>query len=490
MTLNLSEIAATLETSPPAWPDGQVAGYSIDSRTLRPGELFFAVRGLRLDGHDYVKAALDAGAAAAVVSADRWNDFPAEAYSKLLAVPDTLGALQKLAAAVRRRWGGPLVAVTGSTGKTTTKQMIAALLRTRFRVFENEGNLNNQFGLPLSLLRLEPETEAGVFELAMSGPGEIRQLAEFAAPDLGVITNVAPVHLEFFPDIEAIARAKFELIETLGERAWAVLNADDPRVAAFGERMAGRALYYGITHPAEFRAEAVAPNGHGGWAFTVPPATIRTAAFGAVKAARRQNGDSSADAPAAVRFRLPLLGRHNVLNGLAALATGYLFGIPPASLVEALAELRPAPMRGEIVRLTSGALVVNDCYNSSPKALEAMLAAVALLPARRRIAVLGGMFELGPASDAFHAQCGARAAELRFDLLITVGEQARALAAGARAAGFPAEHCVPLGSSEEAGDYLRERLKEGDVVLLKASRAVHLEKAWERLGLFVPNEYK
>ena len=254
--------------------------------------------------------------------------------------------------------------------------------------------------------------------------------------------------------------------------------------------MAGRALYYGITHTAEFRAEAVAPNGHGGWAFTVPAATIRTAAFGVVKAARRQNGDSLADAPAAVRFRLPLLGRHNVLNGLAALATGYLFGIPPASLVEALAELRPAPMRGEIVRLTSGALVVNDCYNSSPKALEAMLAAVALLPARRRIAVLGGMFELGPASDAFHAQCGARAAELRFDLLITVGEQARALAAGARAAGFPAEHCVPLGSSEEAGDYLRERLKEGDVVLLKASRAVHLERAWERLGSFVPDEYK
>ena len=326
--------------------------------------------------------------------------------------------------------------------------------------------------------------------MARSGGGEIGELAEFAAPDVGVITNVAPVHLEFFPDIEAIACAKFELIEALGERAWAVLNADDPRVAAFGERMAGRALYYGITRPAEFRAEAVAPNGHGGWAFTVPSAPIRTAAFGAVKTAPRQNGGCSADAPAAVRFRLSLLGRHNVLNAMAALATGYLFGIPRACLVEALAELRPASMRGEIVRLTNGALVVNDCYNSSPKALEAMLAAVALLPARRRIAVLGGMFELGPSSDAFHAQCGARAAELGFDLLITVGEQAQTFAAGAQAAGLPAGHCVPLGSAEEAGDYLRERLQEGDVVLLKASRAVHLERAWERLGSLVPDEYK
>ncbi|MGH9786641.1 MAG: UDP-N-acetylmuramoyl-tripeptide--D-alanyl-D-alanine ligase, partial [Terriglobia bacterium] len=255
MTFTLQEIADTLGSPPPALGGCRVAGYSIDSRTLRPGELFFAVRGRRLDGHDYVIAALAAGAAAAVAAADRVNDFPVEVRPRLLPVREPLEALQKLAAAARRRWGGPVAAVTGSMGKTTTKQMIAALLRTRYRVLENEGNLNNHFGVPLSLLRLEPETEVGVFELAMSGPGEIRLLAEMAAPDVGVVTNVGPVHLEFFPDVEAIARAKFELIETLGERAWAVLNADDPRVSRFGERMAGRTLRFGISHPADLRAE-------------------------------------------------------------------------------------------------------------------------------------------------------------------------------------------------------------------------------------------
>ena len=197
--------------------------------------------------------------------------------------------------------------------------------------------------------------------------------------------------------------------------------------------------------------------------------------------ARCRQEEASADESAAAGFHLHLLGQHNVQNVLAALATGYLFGIPPASLAEAVAELRPASMQGEVVRLTNGALLVNDCYNSSPKALEAMLAAVASLPARRRIAVLGGMFELGAASETLHAQCGARAAELGFDLLITVGEPAKAFADGARSRGLPAERCVHLDSPEEAGDYLRETLQEGDVALLKASRAVHLEKAWERL---------
>jgi len=481
MTFTLTDIVDILGSAPPAAGDRRVTGYSIDSRTLQPGELFFAVRGRRLDGHDYVMAALQAGAAAAVVDGSRMADFPAEARPRLLAVRDSLEALQDLAAAARRRWGGPLVAVTGSMGKTTTKQMIAALLRTRYRVLENEGNLNNQFGLPLSLLRLELETEVGVFELAMSGPGEIRLLAELAAPDVGVVTNVGPVHLEFFPDIEAIARAKFELIETLGERTWAVLNADDPRVSRFGERMPGRTLSFGILHPADLRAESLSPNGNGGWGFTVSCSATGSKAFGAVKAPSGRGHRSPAMDSAAVRFHLPLLGQHNVLNALAALATGSLFGIPLSSLREAVADLRPAPMRGEVVKLAHGALVVNDCYNSSPLALEAMLTGVASLPARRRIAVLGGMFELGPSAEALNAQCGARVAELGFDLLVTVGAESLPLAYGAVARSFPPGRCIHLESSEDAGNWLRENLVEGDVVLLKASRAVHLEKAWEQL---------
>ena len=481
MELNLGEIAEILGSTPPPTPELRVAGYSIDSRTIRPGELFFAVRGQRLDGHDFVMAALDGGASAAVVASHRRDDFPAAARPKLLGVPDPLEALQKLAAAVRHLWGGPVVAVTGSAGKTTTKQMIATLLRTRYRVLENEGNLNNQFGLPLSLLRLEPETEVGVFELAMSGPGEIRLLASLAAPNVGVVTNVGPVHLEFFPDVDAIARAKCELIETLGEQAWAVLNADDPRVSTFGEAMAGWVLYFGISRPAQFRGEKLVPNGNGGWAFTVPAAGFRTVPLGAVERGEFRKESPGAEEPPPTRFHLPLLGRHNVRNALAALATAYLFGISPASLSEAVAGLRPAPMRGEVARLANGALVVNDCYNSNPEALDTMLEAVASLPARRRIAALGGMLELGPASEALHFQCGARVGKLGFDFLITVGEPARTFAAGARAAGLPSARWLHWDSPEEAGDYLRKKLREGDVVLLKASRALHLEKAWEKV---------
>ena len=488
MTFTLSEIAGILQCAPPLPADGRASGYStgysIDSRSIRPGDLFLAIVGQKLDGHDYVQQALDAGAAAAVIAADRMNDFPASVRPKLLAVPDTLEALQRLAAAARRRWGGPLVAVTGSMGKTTTKQMIAALLRTRYRVLENEGNLNNHYGLPLSLLRLEPETEVGVFELAMSAPGEIRLLAALAAPNLGVVTNVGPVHLEFFPDVDAIARAKYELIETLGERAWAVLNADDPRVARFGDHMPCRTVYFGTSRSAGFRAEDLSPNGNGGWAFRVSSA-LPPAAFGAVRTPSGLGESGSrecSDVCSDVRFHLPLLGRHNVLNALAALATAYLFGIPLGALQDAVTGLRPGLMRGEIVRLANGASVVNDCYNANPSALEAMLEAVRSLPAGRRIAVLGGMLELGPAAESLHARCGARLAELGFDWLITVGEQARAIAQGALSHGHPAARSIHVASPEEAGAWLRSELREGDLVLLKASRAVHLESAWEQLA--------
>jgi len=479
MKFRLADIADVLGCAPPHPPDAPVNGYSIDSRTVRPGELFFAVQGKKLDGHDYVASALDAGAVAAVVAGERRGDFPESARSKLLAVPDTLRALQQLAATARRRWGGPLVAVTGSMGKTTTKQMAAALLRTHCRVLENEGNLNNHFGLPLSLLRLEPDTEAGVFELAMSGPGEIRLLADLAAPDVAVVTNVGPVHLEFFADVDAIARAKFELIEALGERAWAVLNADDARVTRFGERVPGRALSFGFSAHADVRGEDLVCDARGGWAFTLASQALPAAAFGA---ARRAPGAERWQVGEPTRFHLPMVGRHNVLNALAALSVAYLFGIPPGALKDAVAELRPGSMRGEVVRLTNGATAVIDCYNSNPTALNAMLEAVQSLPGQRRIAVLGAMLELGGDAAALHAQCGARVAELGFDLLITVGAEADAVAEGARRYGLPAGKCIRMNTPEEAGKWLRRELREGDVVLFKASRAAHLERAWDQLG--------
>jgi UDP-N-acetylmuramoyl-tripeptide--D-alanyl-D-alanine ligase len=481
MQLTLGEIAKVLEIPAVIAPEQRVEGYSIDSRTLQPGELFFAVRGERLDGHDYVLQALAQGASGAVVEATRREKFPAWAQPKLLPVASTLGALQKLAGEVRRRWAGPVVAVTGSAGKTTTKQIIAVLLGTRCRVLESERNLNNHFGLPLSLLRLKPEHEAGVFELGMSSPGEIRWLAKFAAPDLGVVTNVSAVHLEFFRDVEAIARAKFELIETLGPEAWAVLNVDDSRVRAFGDQIPGRVLSFGISQPAHFRARDLAVRTDGSSDFTLPAESYASVPPGVIRGAKVHGKETRSVAPRDVRFHLPLLGRHNVLNALAALAACYAFGIPPASLPEAVAALRPGSMRGEMVRLANGVLLVNDCYNSNPEALETMLTSVASLPAKRRIAVLGGMMELGPASQALHLQCGRRVAELGFDGLVALGEEARGFAQGAREAGMAASAVSHVDSPGQAASRLQELLQEGDVVLLKGSRAVRLEKVWEAL---------
>ncbi|MBI2819911.1 MAG: UDP-N-acetylmuramoyl-tripeptide--D-alanyl-D-alanine ligase [Acidobacteria bacterium] len=481
MQLTLAEIATMIESPVPNSPETMVAGYSIDSRTIQPGELFFAVQGKRLDGHAYVAAALEAGAAAAVVAAGRTASFGSEWQSKLLPVSNPLAALQALAAGVRRRWGGPVVAITGSAGKTSTKQMIASLLRTQFRVLENVGNLNNQFGLPLSLLRLEPETEIGVFEMGMSGPGEIRLLANLAKPHVGVVTNVGDAHLEFFPNVQAIARAKLELMESLGADDWAVLNADDPRVASFGVCCRGHVLYYGVGESADIRAEDLELGQAGGYSFRLPPPTRRSMTPGpAWKGTRAVASLTNSSSPA--RFHLPLIGRHNVSNVLAALGVAYLFGLEPPALAAAVSSLRAASQRGELVRLANGALVVDDCYNSSPAALEAMLRAVAEMPARRRYAVLGAMMELGSTSEQLHYRCGRRVAELGFAGLTTVGNEARPLAAGALTAGLPEAAIAECATAEEAGERLRELLREGDVVLLKASRAVHLEKLWDHLG--------
>jgi len=242
--------------------DASCEGYSIDSRTIKPGELFFAVKGERLDGHDYVEDALQNGALAAVIDRKRVARFADT--SQLLVVEDALIALQALGAAVRRRWGKPLVAVTGSAGKTTTKEAIAHVLASRFRVMKSEGNLNNHFGLPLQLLKLEPEHEIAVFELGMSHAGEIAALAKIAHPDIGVVTNVAPVHLEFFASIADIARAKYELIQELHSGATAILNADDEYVSQFGRDFHGKVVHYGIRHQANVSGQNVQSLGEQG----------------------------------------------------------------------------------------------------------------------------------------------------------------------------------------------------------------------------------
>jgi UDP-N-acetylmuramoyl-tripeptide--D-alanyl-D-alanine ligase len=453
MKLALAKIAEFVSAAG-EFPREEVAqAYSIDSRTIGPGQLFFAVKGERLDGHDYVSAALEKGAVAAVVRKDELDRYPAK--SRLLAVDDTLVALQTLATAVRKVWGKPLVGVTGSAGKTTTKEAIAHVLGAHFCVLKSEGNFNNHFGLPLMLLKLEPEHDVAVIEMGMSHAGEIRALGKIAQPEIGVVTNVAPVHLEFFDSLAGIARAKYELIESLPSSGTAVLNADDEYVSQFGRDFTGKVVTYGTGATAgvhiDVRAENMQTRGAEGSEFDVVMAGMREHA------------------------RLPLVGEHNILNALAAVAVGVVRGLKLSEAVGALATLAPPDKRGQVVQL-GNITVINDCYNSNPKALYAMVDALAVMKAGRRIVVAGEMLELGPAAVEMHRAAGRHIAEKKIDVLVGVRGLAQGMVDGARDAGAQAEF---VATPEEAGEWLARETRDGDVVLLKASRGVKLEKALE-----------
>ncbi len=449
MKLPLSRIAEFVSAS--GSYDGNVIAqrYSIDSRTIQPGDLFFAVKGERLDGHDFVEQAFSKGAVAAVVRKDQLGKYLVN--TPLLQVDDTLVALQTLAAAVRRLWGKSLIGVTGSTGKTTTKEAIAHVLSSRFRVLKSEGNFNNHFGLPLTLLRLESEHDAAVIEMGMSHLGEIAALAKIAQPEIGVVTNVAPVHLEFFESIGEIARAKYELIDSLPAGGIALLNADDEYVSQFGRDFHGKVVLYGLRTQADVRAENAKHHGAEGSTFDVVVGGCREKAS------------------------LPLVGAHNIYNALAAVAVGIERGLTLSEALGALATLAPADKRGEVVKL-GNITIINDCYNSNPKALDAMVDALAAMPAKRRIVVAGEMLELGAAGEEMHRSSGRHMAERKIDVLVGVRGLAQSMVDSARESGMRAEF---LATPQEAGEWLARETREGDVVLLKASRGVKLEQALE-----------
>ena len=453
MKLPLSRIAEFLEAKGDFDRNAIAAGYSIDSRTIRPGELFFAVKGEMMDGHDFVQQALGKGAAAAVVSRERLPEFASK--TGLIAVEDTLIALQILAKAIRRLWARPLIAVTGSAGKTTTKDAIAHILSSRLNVHKSEGNFNNHFGLPLMLLKLEPEHDVAVLELGMSHLGEITALAQIAQPETGVVTNVAPVHLEFFSSIAEIARAKYELVEALPAGGTAVLNGDDEYVSQFGRDFNGKVITYGFGPTRTVRSETLESRGEQGSAFDI------------VIGGRREHAI------------LPLVGSHNVYNALAAVAVSLEHGLTLEEVAASLGTLVPADKRGQVVRL-GNITVINDCYNSNPKALAAMVDALALMPAKRRIVVAGEMLELGPQAETMHRDSGEHIAEKGIDILLGVRGLAAPMVDAAKKIGARAEF---VATPEEAGQWLVREGRDGDVVLLKASRGVKLEKAletWEK----------
>jgi UDP-N-acetylmuramoyl-tripeptide--D-alanyl-D-alanine ligase len=439
MTLEIQAVAHAIGAAGNP-PPGTASGWSVDSRTQNVGDVYFALRGPNHDGHEFISAAIEKRASALVV--ERPSGIPCE-----LVVPDSLRALQQSGAWARRQWGGTVIGVTGSAGKTTTKDAIAHLLAGEMPVGKTVGNFNNHVGVPLSLLRLPDGCRAGVIEIGMNHAGEIRELAEIARPQIGVVTNVGYAHIEFFDSIEGIALAKRELIEGLTPDGVAVLNADDPRVARFADVHPGRSLTFGLREGADIRAENVVAHADG----------TRFRALG-------------------VEFETALSGRHAVMNLLAAIAVATLFDIAPERMRDAVATFAAGKMRGERTE-HNGIVIWNDCYNSNPEAAQSMIDVLRATPAARRIAVLGEMLELGHAADELHRQVGRYAAGHGVDLLIGVHGAARAMVESARDAGVDARF---FDDPAEAGERARELARPGDAVLFKGSRGVKVEKALER----------
>jgi UDP-N-acetylmuramoyl-tripeptide--D-alanyl-D-alanine ligase len=442
-------------------PRQEIGRVSIDSRTVAAGDFFVAVRGERFDGHQFVADALSKGAAGALVS-----DVPSALTRGegmraplLIAVDDTTRALQDVARDVRRRSGAKVVAITGSAGKTTTKEVAAEFLSARYRVFRNTGNLNNHIGLPLSLLELRARPEIAVVELGMNHPGEILTLVGVAEPDVRVWTNVGDAHLGFFADADAIAGAKAEFLAYARPSDALVANADDPRVMARAEAFTGRLVTFGTASQADVRATRVELRGLDGCA-----ADVRTPA-----------GD--------VRIETPLLGAGNLSNILAAAAVAIQFDVPLGEIERRASSLRPAHHRGELLRLPGGITLIDDSYNSSPAALKRALDTVAAATgSARKVAVLGEMLELGAHALPLHEECGRAAAAAGLDLLITVGGAAAgAMAEAARSAGMPAPAVVAVPDKQEAADAALRRVRAGDLVLIKGSRGIGTDVVVERL---------
>ena len=433
-----------------ARPQG-VRGVSIDSRTVRAGDLFIAVRGRRFDGHDFIEAALAQGAAGAVV--DRWplQEMKSGQMHPIWRVDDTLKALGDCAQFHRQRFHLDVVAITGSSGKTTTKAMVAHLLSSRRHVLATPGTQNNRIGVPMALLGLRPEHDAAVLELGTNQWGEIRRLAEIARPTVGVITNVGPAHLETFGDLRGVLREKAGLWEAMDSRGRVVLPADDPVLKEAGRQLPHRVIWFGTDPRADVRASRI----------SVEPWGSRCLIN------ERWEGF------------IPLPGRHNLMNALGALACAQVLGEEMESAVRRCADLPPLPGRLTRVEL-GGCLVIHDAYNANPDSLQAALEVLKGMDCRgRRILVIGDMLELGPQAGALHAESGRRAVASGVDLIVAVGSLTKVLLACAHEAGLPREAGWWFGAPEAAGDFLVELIRPGDAVLIKGSRGMQMERIVE-----------
>ncbi|BDG10309.1 UDP-N-acetylmuramoyl-tripeptide--D-alanyl-D-alanine ligase [Anaeromyxobacter paludicola] len=453
-------------------------GVSTDTRTLAPGACFVALRGERFDGHDHLPEAQQAGAACAVVEEgraaalaaglarlDQGNGSPglAGAGLPLLAVKDTLAALGALARFHRRRFRIPVVGVTGSNGKTTTREMVAAILATRGPVLRTEGNLNNEVGVPLTLFRLGAEHDAAVIEMGMSHPGEIRRLACIAEPQVGVVTNATAAHLEGLGSVDGVADAKAELWAGLPPGGIAVANADDPRMLKRAQASGKRVLTFasGRGRRGDVVALDLLSHGPEGLAFTL--------------------GIGNRE----LEVRLPLVGLHNMANAAAAAAAAVALGCSDREIVAGLAQVRTVGRRLRLEELPSGVLLVDDCYNANPASMQAALETLSQLAAERGgrpVAVLGDMLELGAAEEPSHRALGEQAARAGLKLLAAFGPRSRTTLAAARAAGLAEAASLHTEDLGELAREVRARLAPGDVLLVKGSRGNRLERLVEALN--------
>ncbi|NPV91490.1 MAG: UDP-N-acetylmuramoyl-tripeptide--D-alanyl-D-alanine ligase [Firmicutes bacterium] len=461
---SLAAIAQVIWAKPPA---GEVAphllasGVSIDSRTVKPGDLFFALPGQRVDGHEYVESALKAGAVAAVVSRVPEGFDPGEkADSVLLEVKDVLTALQDLAAWNRQRYNIPVVGVTGSTGKTTTKDLISAVLSRRFKTLKTSGNYNNEIGLPLTLMQLDGTHQAAVIEMAMRGPGEIAYLCSIARPSIGLITNIGHTHEELLGSQENIARAKMEILTNLPTEGWAVLNWDDLWLRKLAARTRGSVMFYSASGQpgiGEYEGEKITAS------------DFRFAGKEGVRFLVRLGGQEQ-------EVYLPVPGEHNISNALGALAVGHLLGMRLEEMAEGLSEARLSAMRLDIKEGLNQTTIINDTYNANPDSMRAALRVLSHLAAGRRVAVLGEMYELGDYAPEGHKIVGVEAARQGVSLLVTVGDLAGYITEGARSVGLPRERTAHFDDNRSAADYLLRELVPGDTVLVKGSRGMKMEQ--------------
>lgn len=454
MELSLNQLAEKMSgTIIQGAPSQTFNIFNIDSRETKPGELFFAITAER-DGHNFIPHAQKKGAGGAVIS--KPVSLPHKNFA-LIKVQDTVQALQQLAQKVLSKHQVKIAGITGSTGKTTTKEFASSLLSISYKVLKSQGNYNNYLGLPLSILQLQKEHQLAVLEMGISQPGEMETLTKIAPPDVSVITNIKPVHLEFFKNIEEIASAKKKILEGMNKNSTAVLNGDDWRVKKIARQWKGSKLFFGLSSECEIRATQI----------------HKSLPWGITFILIYKNRE--------MKITIPFLYEIYLYNFLAATAAAVLFSVPLEKIQKKAQKLKPVPGRGVIYKLSPGITVVDDTYNSNPGGLESVLKGLSSFPSQRKVVVLGDMLELGEKEVEYHLQAGKQVVHWGWDILITVGPLSKHMAEGAREEGLNSNQIFCFSNSEEAAQEINSLVKENDLILIKGSRGIKTEKILEKL---------